>query len=89
MAIRVVNGTESIFVETIEEAKIIADNEGFDLKQVGKDVYKLVDLGKEEYLRNKNAKKQKRQQETELQMFVTIGDADFERKMRDAQKWLA
>ncbi len=88
MSIRVVNGSESLFVETIDEAEKIAENEGLDLKKVAENVYKLVDEGKEEYRRNKAVKKQKKQQEKELQLTVGIGDADFERKMRDVKKWL-
>ncbi len=95
--VRVVDSDgEQVGVLAVDEARIVAADQGKDLVEIAPNarppVCKIMDYGRFIFNRDKKAKDAKRKQHTvevkEVKFRPNIGDHDFETKVRRANKFL-
>ncbi len=95
--VRVINNEGSnLGIFSIEEALLMATNDGVDLIETGPNakppICKIMDFGKYQYEQKKKAQKAKtgaKPTETKsLQIKIGTGDHDLELKAKTASKWL-
>lgn len=81
-----------IGIVTKGEARRKAEQENLDLVPVSPKanppVFRIMDKGKLEYEKKKKKKKQKVQDLKEIKVSARIGEGDFQRKVKEARKFL-
>lgn len=78
----------NIYVNTLEDAQRIANEQNLDLVEVSTNVYKIMDYKKYLYDKKKSKKRLPKQETKEVQFNVSIAKYDLQRKIKDICKWL-
>lgn len=77
---------------TYKQAKKLAQEDGLDLVEVSKDVFRILNKGKWEYEKNKQNKKNQKKNKTKTKKTVklepNIAKHDLETKIRHTRAWL-